>query len=183
MNAVTLTVSIPATVLSCQVAGDTIVAAGPAPGFPELQPLHHYAGQWEDEIAGKPGKRRTETAEWILQGRFLRQTWTSESEDNLPPASGITLSTFDTTLQRYRSWAFHAAGSVIENEGEWDAATQTFSWSHPVPETTDKIITTASFLDEQTQTWSIVKIDAQGKILREVAGRSLRRTPRFLHAA
>ena len=183
MNAVTLTVSIPATVLSCQVAGDSTVATGPSPDVPELQALHHYAGQWEDEIAGKPGKRRTETAEWILQGRFLRQSWTSEGEDNLPPASGLTLYTFDPALQRYRSWAFLATGSVIENEGAWDAASQTFSWSHPVSDTADTVITTASFVDEQTQTWSIVKIDAQGKILREVAGRSLRRTPPLLHAA
>jgi hypothetical protein len=183
MKPVVLTVSIPATILSCQVNGSDDVAEGPATEIPELQALNLYAGQWEDEIAGRPNVKRTETGEWILRGRFLRQTWSTESTDSTPAASGLTLMTFDTDLKSYRSWAFLATGSVIENEGVWDTNTKTFTWGHRVLESSETVITKASFVDETVQSWSIVKTDAHDKVIREVAGRSLRRTLPALHAA
>jgi len=183
MKPVVLTVSIPATILSCQVNAGKEVAEGPSPAVPELKNLDYYAGQWEDEIAGRPGVRRTELGEWILEGRFLRQSWSTESSDDTPPAHGLTLMTFDTERQVYRSWAFLATGSVIENEGVWDAITKTFTWGHRVPETSDTVITKASFAADATQSWSIVKTDEHGKVVREVAGRSMRRNLPTLHAA
>ncbi|MEI9895331.1 MAG: hypothetical protein WDN28_15940 [Chthoniobacter sp.] len=65
----------------------------------------------------------------------------------------------------------------------WDAITKTFTWGHRVPETSGTVITKASFAVEATQSWSIVKTDAHDKVLREVAGRSIRRTLPALHAA
>jgi len=81
MKPVVLTVSIPATVLSCQVNADEEVAEGPSADVPELKELNHYIGQWEDEISGRPDMKRTELAEWILGGRFLRQAWSTEAGD------------------------------------------------------------------------------------------------------
>jgi hypothetical protein len=174
MKPVVLTVSIPATILSCQVNAGEDVAAGPAADIPELQTLDLYAGQWEDNIAGRPDVKRQELGEWILQGRFLRQTWSTESTDGAPPASGLTLMTFDTEAKVYRSWAFLATGSVIENEGVWDAITKTFTWGHRVLNTSETVITKAAFVEAGAQAWSIVKTDAHDKVIREVAGRSLR---------
>src|SRR5271156_5909450 len=51
MKPVVLTVSIPATILSCQVNAADDVAEGPAADVPELQALNLYAGEWEHEIA------------------------------------------------------------------------------------------------------------------------------------
>jgi hypothetical protein len=175
MKPVVLTVSIPATILSCQVNASGDVAEGPASGIPELQVLDHYAGQWEDEIAGRPDVQRVELSEWVLQGRFLRQSWSTESTESTPPASGLTLMTFDTERKIYRSWAFLATGSVIENEGVWDAITKTFTWGHRLADTSETVITKASFVEKGTQAWSIVKTDAHDKVIREVAGRSVRR--------
>jgi len=184
MKPVVLTVSIPATVLSCQVNTGEDVAQGPSPEVPELKNLDHYTGQWEDEIAGHPDVRRTEFGEWILNGRFLRQSWSSESTDeDTPAAHGLTLMTFDTVSKVYRSWAFLATGSVIENEGVWDPITKTFTWGHRLPATAETVITKASFADDATQAWSIVKTDERDKVVREVAGRSIRRSPPILHAA
>ena len=183
MKPVVLTVSIPATVLSCQVNAGEDVAEGPSPEVPELQNLDHYAGQWEDEIAGRPDVRRTELGEWILNGRFLRQSWSSEATDGTPPAHGLTLMTFDTEGKVYRSWAFLATGTVIENEGVWDAITKTFTWGHRLPATSETVITKASFTDDNVQAWSIVKTDEHDKVIREVAGRSIRRSAPILHAA
>jgi hypothetical protein len=183
MKPVVLTVSIPATVLSCQLQPDHDVAQGPAPDVPELKLLDHYAGQWEDEIAGRPDMRRSELGEWILEGRFLRQTWSTESGDGSPSAHGITLMTFDPQRQVYRSWAFLATGSVIENEGLWDPVTKTFTWGHSVANKAERVITKASFTEKATQSWSIVKTDEHDKVLREVSGRSVRRNVPTLHAA
>ena len=183
MKPLVLTVTIPASVLRCQVNTDNDIAAGPAPEIPQLQLLDQYAGHWEDEIGGKPGMRRTETGEWILQGRFLRQCWSSENAEGDQMASGMTLMTFDTERATYRSWSFLAAGSVIENEGVWDASDHTFTWRHHLPDTSETIVTKASFVDNGMQSWSIVKTDAEGKVVREVVGRSSRRNTPALQAA
>jgi len=183
MKPVVLTVSIPATVLSCQVNTGEEIAEGPSPEVPELKELNHYMGQWEDEISGRPEMRRTEVGEWILDGRFLRQSWFTESNDGNPPARGLTLMTFDTRAKVYRSWAFLATGSVIENEGTWDPTSQTFTWGHRLRETAETIITTASFPSENSQAWLIVKTDENQKVVREVTGRSIRRSLPVSHAA
>jgi len=183
MKPVVLTVCIPAMILSCQVNADQEGAERPAQDVPELQALNQYAGQWEDEIAGRPGVRRTETGEWILRGRFLRQSWKTESSDGAPPACGMTLMTFDPERKTFRSWAFLATGSVIENEGVWDSISKTFTWGHYLTESSETVITKTSFVDTETQAWSIVKTDAHGKIVREVTGKNIRRNPALMHAA
>ena len=183
MKPVVLTVTIPATVLSCQVNAGDDVATGPSPEIPELKALNHYAGQWEDEISGRPGVRRTEVGEWILNGRFLRQSWSTQSSDGSPPAQGLTLMTFDVETKVYRSWGFLATGTVIENSGTWDETTQTFTWGHRLMDTTETVTTKASFPSENSQAWYIVKTDENHKIVREVTGRSIRQSPTVLHAA
>jgi len=175
MKPIVLTVSIPATILNCQVNTSDDVAEGPAADVPELQALNYYAGQWEDEIDGRPDVKHTEVGEWILRGRFLRQSWSTESIDGHAPASGLTLMTFDKERKVYRNWAFLATGSVIETEGTWDPATKTFSWGRRVAESSESVVTTASFVDESVQSWRIAKTDSHDKVIREVAGRSVRR--------
>jgi hypothetical protein len=183
MKPVVLTVSIPATILSCQVNADHEVAERPAQDIPELQALDRYAGHWEDEIDGRPGVKRTEFGEWILQGRFLRQSWKTESSEGVPAASGMTLMTFDTERKTFRSWAFLATGSVIENEGVWEPVTKTFTWGHYLTDSSETVITKASFVDAETQSWSIAKTDSHGKLVREVTGKNIRRNPALMHAA
>jgi len=119
----------------------------------------------------------------ILHGRFLRQSWSAEAGDGSPTANGLTLMTFDTDRRVYRHWSFLATGSVIENEGVWDAADRAFTWGHRLVDTDETVITKASFAEEGAQAWSIVKTDAHGKILREVSGRSRRRAVPALQAA
>lgn len=185
MKPLVLTVTIPATVLSCQVNADAgeDVTPGPSPELPELKALNHYVGQWEDEISGRPGVRRREVGEWILDGRFLRQSWSTESNDGSPAAQGMTLMTFDPEAKIYRSWGFLATGSVIENIGTWDEAAQTFTWGRRLMDTAETVTTKASFPSENSQAWYIVKTDENHKIVREVTGRSIRQNPAVLHAA
>ena len=183
MNPLVLSVTIPSSVLQFQIGSTEEIVQGPIAGIPELHALNHYVGEWEDEITGKPGMRRTESAAWILQGRFQRQSWSAEQGDGSPAASGLNLMTFDTEGQVYRHWSFLATGSVIVNEGKWDAAQRTFTWGHRVAGTDESVTTKASFAEEGFQTWGIVKADARGKVLREVSGRSRRKSLPVLQAA
>ena len=98
-------------------------------------------------------------------------------------ASGLTLMTFDSERGVYRYWSFLATGSVIENEGIWDAAERTFTWGHRLTDTDETVITKASFVEDGVQNWSIMKTDARGKVLREVSGRSHRKALPVLRAA
>src|SRR5438093_6186125 len=124
MKPLVVTVTIPANTLTCQVSTSEEIAERPSPEIPELQALDHYTGTWEDEISGKPGIKRTEVGEWVLDGRFLRQFWSSEASEDIPKASGIVMMTFDLTRKVYLSWSFLATGTVIENVGMWDAASR-----------------------------------------------------------
>ena len=156
MKAIPLTITIPAFTFTCEATAADDPPAGPADDSAELK------------------VRRRDEGEWILDGRFLRQTWTSAAQEDAPMASGMTLMTYDRSRNVYRSWAFLAAGTMIENEGSWDATTKTMTWGHRVPGTTEMIFTRVAFPDGGTQEWSIVKTDVEGNVLKELAGRSVR---------
>lgn len=174
MKPLPLTISIPAFTFTCEATVEEECATGPAEDSAELKVLDHYAGIWVERVSGKPEVRRRDEGEWILDGRFLRQTWTSEAQDDAPKASGVTLMTYVREMNVYQSWAFLATGSVIENEGSWDADSKTMTWGHRAPGTTEMIFTRVAFPDETTQEWCIVKTDGEGNILRKIAGRSVR---------
>jgi hypothetical protein len=174
MKPIPLTITIPSFTFTCEASVAEDPANGPAADSAELKVLDHYAGVWVEHVSGRPEVRRRDEGEWILDGRFLRQTWTSEAQEDAPKASGMTLMTYDGVRNVYRSWAFLAAGSMIENEGSWDAGTKTMTWGHRVPDTTDMIFTRVVFPDDATQEWSIVKMDGEGNVLKELAGRSVR---------
>lgn len=153
MKPIPLTITVPAFTFTCEATAAEDLPAGPAEDPAELKILDRFAGVWIERVDGKPEIRRRDEGEWILDGRFLRQTWTSEAREDAPKASGLTLMTYDRARNVYQSWAFLAAGSIIENEGAWDAATNTMTWGHRVPGATEMIVTKVAFPDEATQEW------------------------------
>jgi hypothetical protein len=173
VKSIPLSITIPSFTFTCDASAAEETSDGPAEN-PELKVLDRYAGIWVERVSGRPEVRRRDEGKWILDGRFLRQTWTSEAVGDTPKASGLTLMTYDREENVYRSWAFLATGSVIENQGVWDAKSNTMTWAHRMSERTEKVATTVSFPDDATQEWSIVQSDAKGEVLREIAGRSVR---------
>lgn len=173
---IVLSVTIPASTFICQLNPSEEIADGPSPDLPELQVLNAYAGLWEDEIEGRPEKKRRESGEWVLDGRYMRQSWSTEATETAPKASGLTLMTYDPNTKLFRSWAFLATGSVIENEGVWNAANRTMTWGHRLPETGETVVTKTSFPEETVQAWSMMKTDARDVIIREISGRRYRRS-------
>ena len=174
MKPISLTISVPSFTIACEATPAVEAASRPAADSPELEILDQYAGLWIERVAGKPEVSRSDVGEWILDGRFMRQTWTFEAHDDVPKASGMTFMTYDREKKAYRSWAFTAAGSVIENEGTWDSKHRAMTWWHSLPDTKERVFTKVMFSDGLIQDWSITKTNAAGEIVREVTGRSIR---------
>lgn len=157
-----------------------LAAEGPSPEVPELRPLAHYAGNWTAESTVKPGPglpdgaKRIGTAqgEWVLGGRFLRQTWKIDPAAGQPELSGMTLMTYDPQLRRYRSWGFVSTGSAQEAEGKWDADARTFTWTARAGDGGPTTVTKAAFGADGEESWSIVTKDPDGRTLMEMSGRN-----------
>jgi len=176
MHPVEVTVSIPVDAFLSQISSAEVVSEAPDSSVPELEPLRLYAGRWESEISGKPQLRRVEVGEWILNGSFLRQCWSTEGQEDATKASGITMMTFDSARKAYLSWSFLAVRSVVQKEGSWDAASRTMTWTDQLAATGETVVTRSSFLDDTTHVWRVSEIDAKGKVVRAVEGRSVRRS-------
>jgi hypothetical protein len=157
---------------------------GPAKDVPELQPLNHYVGSFETEMTIKPNPglpngartRGKATGEWILDGRFMRQTWTAEAAEGIPRLSGVTLMTYDPRQRTYRSWIFYSNGASGESQGAWNAQTRTMTWTMRDAESGGTVVTTATFAEGGDETWSIVEKDRDGKVRSEITGKTRRVT-------
>jgi hypothetical protein len=164
-------------------AAEPVATRGPSADVPELQPLNLWAGTWDSELTVKPnadlpkgGKAKgTATAEWIHDGRFLRQTWAMDSADGIPKMNGSTLMTYDTRKKTYRSWSFFSTGVASEAEGVWDAKARKMTWTSRDAESGQTTVTTATFGADGSETWSIVAKDRDGKVVNEVNGKNTRR--------
>jgi hypothetical protein len=174
MKPVVVTLSIPSEAFLSQISSAEKISALPAADVPELSPLHLYAGRWEAEISGKSQLKRIEVGEWILNGSFLRQSWSTEGAEDTPKACGMTLMTYDSVRNAYLSWSFLAIRSVVHREGFWDAASRTMTWTDQLAAHGGSVISTSWFTDDATHAWSIKETDDHGRVVREIDGRSIR---------
>lgn len=163
-------------------------AYGVAPGepsnaVPELQALDHWIGTWDVDMTVKPNgespkgmrAKGAATAEWILDGRFVQQTGSFESADGVRTMQIRTLMTYDPRKKVYRSWSFLSNGVVTQSEGTWDARSRTLTSTSRDPESGATTTTEATFTDNDTEQWSMVAKDREGKVVNETTGTNTRR--------
>lgn len=158
-------------------------AQGPSKDVPELQVLNHWVGKWDVEMAVKPNAglpqgmraKGTAAAEWVLDGRFVRQTTTLDPGDGSPPMKMISPMTYDPQRKVYRTWMFFSNGQVSESEGRWDEKTRTMTSTGRNPSTGATAAVKATFAADGTQTWSFVEKDPDGKLIAETTGTNTRR--------
>lgn len=156
---------------------------GPAADVPELRVLNHWVGQWDCDMTVKPNAglpqglqaKGTASAEWVLGGRFVQQTATSEGVNGKPGIKVMTLMTYDPQKQAYRGWIFFSTGAVRQIEGQWDEATRTMTAKSRDADSGGTMLITATFADSGAETWSIVEKDGSGKVVGETSGKN---TPR-----
>jgi Protein of unknown function (DUF1579) len=153
----------------------------PAADVPELQPLSHYAGNWEMELTIKSvalpqGAKTTGSSvgEWIHGGRYLRQSWTVNAADGVPEFSGFSIRTYDPRRQSYRTWGFDSAGNTEESQGTWDPKARTFTWTVRENIGGGETVTTSNFSEDGTEIWTILMKDGDGQVLADVSGKGTR---------
>ena len=157
---------------------------GPSAEVPELAVLSGYAGRWESRYEAKRiegvnegGDRKgTAEAQWILDGRFLRQNWTSAPTGSDPGMSGYSIMTYDPAKRAYRSWHFVSNGSTSEGTGTYDEKTKTLTWV--ARDTANGLVTTTktSFdKGEGSENWVIIVALTDGKVVADLKGKNTRR--------
>jgi hypothetical protein len=92
---------------------------------PELDALKLYAGKWDVAVTDNASVKGEANGQWILEGRFLQQSWSLDTgTPDAPKLSGTTLMTYDSTKRIYRAWHYFSNGSFAEADGTWDEASR-----------------------------------------------------------
>jgi Protein of unknown function (DUF1579) len=156
--------------------------SGPSREIPELAVLSAYVGKWDDrceikriEGVSEGGTRKgAASAEWVLGGRFVRQTWMLEAAGRDPQLSGSWMMTYDPAKRTYRSWLFVSNGSTSESEGSYDAKTKTFTWKARDADGV-RTVTKSSFAEDGAENWAITVTEANVRVLADMKGKNIRR--------
>jgi hypothetical protein len=136
---------------------------------PEQEHLNQYAGNWDGTISSAPGAKIRITCEWILDGTFLRHSLTLEPSPGAPSIGVLQLMTYDTTKRVYRAWSFYSDGSSVQGEGEWDAASSTFTWTNHDESKGTTTVTKVAFPDSKTEsTFTQIK-NRDGEVVSEIS--------------
>ena len=169
--------------LMCGFARSADDPSGPAKDIPELKVLSQYAGNWDGEMTVKPNPNQPKGAqttgpavgEWIHDGRFLRQTWSSKASGAFPAMNGSTIMTYDPHKKTYRSWSFNSGGQMGESQGTWDAKTRTLTWTMRDDGGGGASVTKATFPEIGIESWSIIVKDRDGQVVADLSGKNTRR--------
>jgi len=144
---------------------------------PELDPLKLYAGKWDVAVTDNASVKGEASGQWILEGRFLQQSWSLDTETpDAPKLSGTTMMTYDSTKRVYRAWHYFSNGSFAEADGTWDGASRTFTWTGRDAAKGTTVVTKASF-DGDVEKWSIVTTKSSGEQVSSFGGTNTRRKP------
>lgn len=147
---------------------------GPAKGIPELTPLSNWAGDWVGHVE-KPTPRPPGPSKgvWILDGRYLQQTWKIPADADNPALSATVISTWDVNEKVYRQWQFLSDGGTGQATGKWDAGSNTMTWTERKPDGLT-IVSRARFPNPDLQLWTITGTDRAGTTVFELSGDSKR---------
>ncbi len=168
---------LPAFLLAFASLGFVVAAEpGPSKDIPELATLSHWAGNWAARIDKPAVRAGSSHAEWIVNGRYLQQTWKVAADADNPELSGTWLMTFDAKQMVYRQWQFNSDGFTGEATGKWDAATRTMTWTSRDAANGNTTVNKDVFLNADEHPWSIVVTDRQGNTVFEMSGKNKRQS-------
>ena len=135
------------------------------PRAQELVELDRYLGTWNDTT--DPAGVITTRCEWILDGRFLRHSWTFDTGTGEPKTVGMQMMSYDAVNHLYRGWTFLSDGRAEQGEGTWDAASSTFTWKARDMSNGQNVVAKATFVGEDEEVVSFTITGSDGKIVSE----------------
>ena len=164
------------TVIVSLLSAVATVAAedGPSKEIPELAPLQNWAGNWTGTVEKPARQSGPSHGKWIVDGRYLQQTWKIPAGDTSPGLSATVIMTYDVKEKVYRNWQFLSDGGTSQATGQWDAEERTMVWTANNPNGVT-VVTRASFPDDDLQLWTITGTNRSGQQVFELSGNSKRR--------
>lgn len=152
-------------------------AADAPPKSPELNVLERFVGDWTTEgtvtvLNAQPQDLKTTgtaTRKWILDGRLIEESGASSDG-----TKAKVLFTYDVAKKVYRNWYFSSVGDCFDTSGQWNEATQTFSFRTDLGNGFTQT-STIHFTDADHHEWSSKVTDAAGKVYFEGGGKLKRK--------
>jgi hypothetical protein len=143
------------------------------PRPPEVEILDRYLGVWDDTT--DPNGTIVTHCEWILDGSFLRHTWTLENADGSSVEIGVSLMSYDRVEKSYRGWTFFSNGVAENGTAIWDEASKTFTWTVHSPVTDLTTTTRVAFPAPGQEITEFTTTDGAGKVVDKNRRKKVRR--------
>ena len=152
-------------------------AADAPPKSPELNVLERFVGDWTTEMTVTVLNAQnqdlkstgTVTRKWILDGHFIEESGASSDG-----STAKVLFTYDVAKKVYRNWYFSSVGDCFDTSGQWNEATQSFSFRTDLGNGVTQTAT-IHFTDADNHEWSSKVSDAAGKVYFEGGGKLKRK--------
>jgi hypothetical protein len=141
---------------------------------PELKTLERLIGKWSDEgvmkvAAWTPEEVRFNSESdksWVLGGKCVFQ----ESKD------AIFLTTYSANDKAVKMWHFNAAGYIHEWSGQWDDSMNVLTLNSDLDgNPTVSSVLKQTFNGNDTNSWTAIATDKDGKVYHHIQGVSKRR--------
>lgn len=149
---------------------------------PEMQPLTHYLGTWDSEFQivnqrdNQTPKiyRGTVKAEWTVGGGFLEQTGVNTLDMGSKPFEFKTLMGFDKQTGDFEFHYFYSSGDAYRSRATWDEEKKIMT-SVRQDQAGQTVRIVADFSEPDTEHWTILVLDIQGRTKMEIKGTNRRR--------
>jgi len=144
--------------------------------------LDHYVGTWHGKMQVPPTQENpqgltvegTVHADWIVDGRWLRQ------EVDFEPAGGhsgmavCTMMTYDPKTKKYLLYSFQQSGKVDSATATWDEAAKTMTSVLQSAPNGPVVTVKANFSKEGTENWTMFIHDPDGNLVGKVQGQNVK---------
>ena len=159
------------------LAGQIVSGQESAPDIKSaLAPLSRFTGTWEKQFTiyksewspEEQTKSGTHTGAWILDERHLQETGRDSDGRNY-----MSVYSYDAAAKAYRASVFQSNGNTLQMSGQWDAESNTFTWSHEVADGI-RMVGTYKFVKPDQFNFSYIAKNQDNKVFFRLEGTGTR---------
>lgn len=157
--------SLPIFSLCLLLQSQSLFAEGPASDVPELKVLDQFVGKWEG--TGQDGQKSVSENEWTLNGRFIKQEYTTGEK-----TKGMIMRGYSPGLKKYVMTVFDSTGTALMMLGDLNEETKTLTCSGDLDNGV-KLTFTSTFPNSDTEAYTIT-VTVNGDVVNEFKGENHR---------